>query len=265
MKTRILVVSAAAVALSLGLYAQFPGGLPAAPAKPGRPGAPIDLTGTWVSLVTEDWLYRMVTPEKGDFASLPANAEGRKVGNAWDPAKDEAAGEACKSYGVAAIMRVPGRLRISWQEDLTLKIETDAGTQTRLLRFGNPQPPTGDAGWQGFSVATWELAGGRGPGAGFGGDNAVKGGPQRPRGGSLKVVTTRMRAGYLRKNGYPYSANAMVTEYFDRLQEPNGDVLLIVKTIVDDPQYLQQPFITSTHFKKIPDNQGWNPTPCSAR
>jgi hypothetical protein len=215
--------------------------------------------------VTEDWLYRMVTPAKGDFASVPLNAEARKVANAWDPAKDEAEGNACKAYGVAAIMRVPTRVRVSWQDDTTLKVETDAGTQTRLIHFGNPTPPTGDAGWQGFSVGTWEAAGGRGIGAGFGGDNAGKGGPPRPRGGSLKVVTNHMKAGYLRKNGVPYSANAVVTEYFDRLSEPNGDSILLVKTIVDDPQYLTQPFITSTHYKKIPDNQGWNPSPCSAR
>jgi hypothetical protein len=216
------------------------------------------LTGTWVSLVTEDWLYRMVTPQPKDYASVPLNPEGRKVADAWDPAKDEKEGNACKAYGVGAIMRVPGRVRISWQDDTTLKVEMDAGTQTRLLHFGASQPPAGDGGWQGHSVATWEIAGGRG-GGGRGGA------AQPPRGGSLKVVTTKMRPGYLRKNGVPYSANAVVTEYFDRLPQPNGDTLLLVKTIVEDPQYLAQPFITSTHYKKIPDNQGWNPTPCSAR
>ena len=246
-----------ALALAPVNFAQAPPP-PPAPPKPARQAAPIDLTGTWVALVTEDWLYRMVTPQKGDYASVPLNQEARKVADAWDPAKDEAAGEACKSYGVAAIMRVPGRVRISWQDDTTLKVEMDAGTQTRLLHFGAWEPPSAEAGWQGNSVATWEIAGGRG-GGGRGGA------PQPARGGSLKVVTTKMKAGYLRKNGVPYSANASVTEYFDRLSEPNGDTLLLVKTIVDDPRYLAQPFITSTHYKKIPDNQGWNPSQCSAR
>ena len=100
------------------------------------------------------------------------------------------------------------------------------------------------------TAAEWEVvAGARGP----------------VPGGAMKVMTTKMKPGYLRRNGVPYSANAVVTEYFDRVTEPNGDSWLIVKTIVDDPQYLAQPFITSTHFKKQDDASGWNPMPCSAR
>jgi hypothetical protein len=78
------------LATACGLSAQF--GLPPAPPAPGKPGAPIDLTGYWVAYVTEDWRWRMVTPLKGDAASIPTNAESRKVIDAWDPAKDEAAG-----------------------------------------------------------------------------------------------------------------------------------------------------------------------------
>lgn len=81
----------------------------------------------------------------------------------------------------------------------------------------------------------------------------------------MKVVTTRMLPGYLRKNGVPYSGDAVLTEYYTRTNEPNGDSWLIVTTIVEDPRYLQQPFITSTHFKKQPDAAGWNPTHCTAR
>jgi hypothetical protein len=125
----ILILSVAG-----GLFAQF-GPPPAPPPAPGKPGAPVDLTGYWVAYVTEDWRWRMVTPLKGDAASIPTNAESRTVLNAWDPAKDEAAGLQCKSYGAPAIMRVPGRLHITWQDDLTLKIDTDAGQQTRLLHF----------------------------------------------------------------------------------------------------------------------------------
>jgi len=83
--------------------------------------------------------------------------------------------------------------------------------------------------------------------------------------GTLKVVTTKMRSGYLRKNGVPYSDKAVVTEYFDRLDQPNGDVYLVVTTVVEDPTYLNQPFITSSHFKKQTDQAGWNPAPCAAR
>src|SRR5580658_10515234 len=79
--------------------------------------APEDFTGYWVALVTEDWLYRMRTPPKGDYEAVPLNAAGLKMADAWDPAKDEATGNQCKAYGAPAIMRVPGRLHITWQDD----------------------------------------------------------------------------------------------------------------------------------------------------
>jgi len=234
---------------------------PPAPPPTARAAAPIDLAGYWVSIVTEDWRYRMMTPRKGDYASVPLNAAARKAADAWDPAKDAASGNACRSYGVGNIMRVAGRVHITWQDEETLKIESDAGTQTRLLHFAEPsQPPPGDFGWQGFSLARWQPAGPQrrgGPAAGRG-----RGAP--PKGGALKVVTTHMKAGYLRKNGVPYSETATVTEYFDRHSEPNGDQWFTVTTVVDDPTYLDDAFITSSSFKKESDGAKWHPTPCSA-
>ena len=119
-----------------------------------------------MSVVTEDWRYRMVTAPKGDHPGLPLSAEGNRVANAWDPAKDEAAGEQCKAYGAAGVMRAPGRLHITWESDDTLKIETEAGTQTRLFAFGAAPAAAGAATWQGTSVASWEMAGARGRGRG---------------------------------------------------------------------------------------------------
>ncbi len=211
--------------------------------------APIDLTGYWVSVVTEDWRYRMVTPPKGKFGGVPLNPEGRRLADAWDPDKDEAAGQQCRSYGGAAIMRVPGRLHITWPNDTTLKVETDAGTQTRLFRFG-AAPAGGEGTWQGDSLAEWEPA------------SAGRG---QPRSGDLKVVTTHLLPGYLRKNGIPYSGSTVLTEYYDRIKAPNGDDWLVVMSEVRDPQYLTMPFVTTTHFKKLPDATGWNPQPCSAK
>jgi hypothetical protein len=251
MKSKILLGISAAVFLGSNLLAQGQrGGRGQEPQTP-KAAAPIDPTGYWVSIVTEDWRFRMVTPAKGDFASVPTNPAGVQVGQQWDPAKDEAAGEQCKSYGAPAIMRVPGRLHITWDNDTTLKVETDAGKQTRVFHFGEFQPPAGPATLQGNSISNWEVSGGR------------RGGP--PAGGSLKVVTTGLRAGYLRKNGYPYSDKTTVTEYYDRTTESNGDVWLVVTTIVNDPVYLTQEFITSTHFKKEADGKNWNPQPCTAK
>ncbi len=266
MNRRNLSFTFVAAVFGVSLAAQQP--------APGTPRAlsPIDLTGNWVSIVTEDWRFRMVTPPKGDYASVPLNGAARQVADKWDPAADEAAGNACKSYGAGNIMRTPGRLHISWQDDTTLKIETDAGQQTRLLHFTGT--PGGDPSWQGYSLASWEIAGGnpfggggggRGGGGGGGGGRGAAGPPPAPRGGSLKVVTTRLKEGYLRKNGVPYSDSAVVTEYFDRHSESNGDEWFTVTTIVDDPKYLAQSFITSTHFKKEPDASKWYPSPCKAK
>jgi hypothetical protein len=212
-----------------------------APPPTAKQAAPIDLTGHWVSVVSEDWKYRMVTPKKGVFDGVPLNPEGRKVGESWDPARDEAAGEQCRSYGAGAIMRVPGRLNISWQDDRILKVETDAGTQTRLFRFG-ASPAPAESTWQGHSVAQWNVPG-----------------------RSLKVVTTNLRAGYVRRNGAPYSDKTTVTEYWDLNTLANGDQWITITTELVDPTYFTRPFVTSSDFKKLPSAAGWNPTPCSVK
>jgi hypothetical protein len=232
----------------LGASASAQRGGRGGPPQSPREAAAIDLTGYWVSVITEDWKFRMVTPKKGVYETLPLNAEGRKVGDSWDPAKDDAAGEQCRSYGAGNIMRMPTRLHITWQDANTLRVDTDAGTQTRLFVFG-PAPAASEPSWQGRSTATWVYAPGRGA----------------PRRGNLKVVTTNLKPGYVRRNGAPYSKDATVTEYFDVNALPNGDAWLTVTTRVEDPVYLTRPYLTSSDFKKLPDATGWNPTPCSAR
>jgi hypothetical protein len=240
----LLLMGAAAT----GAFAQGRGG-GAATATPARTAAIKDLTGYWVSVVAEHWHLRMMVPPKGDFLLIPLNAEARRVASMWDPAKDDAAGEACRSYGAPTIMRVPGRLHITWADDNTLQIDADAGTQTRLLHFGGAAPTATTPTWQGYSVAAWRHA-------------ARMGSPKDA--GDLRVVTTKLRAGYLRKNGVPYSENASMEEYFDSFTEPNGDTWLIIDTIVTDQTYLTQPYVNSVAFKKQPDASGWDPTPCRA-
>lgn len=259
MKQRILgpiVVVAAGAMLLLSAGRAAPQGRGAAPQSP-RQAAPIDLTGYWVSVISEDWRLRMIMPRKGDYQNLPLNAEGRRVGDTWDPAKDEAGGTECKSYGAPAIMRVPGRVHMSWQNDTTLKLEIDAGTQTRLFHFDGGQPPDGESQWQGYSVASWEMA----PVVASRGGSAVN---PVYRHGSLKVVTTRIRPGYLRKNGVPYSENVVLTEYYDR-HTNFSEEWFTVTTVVSDPKYLTREFITTSDFKKETGQTKWKPTPCEAR
>jgi len=239
---RAVLLPGLMLALAAPVSAQFGFG-GGAPSGPARDIAPIDLAGQWVAIVTEDWRFRMTVPPAGDYPGLPLNQAAQAAAAAWDPARDEAAGEACKAYGVGGIMRMPTRLRIDWDDDSTLEIRTDAGRQLRRLQFAD-EPDRADAGsWQGVSAAEWELHG-------------------RSGNGTLKVVTTDMREGYFRKNGVPYSSDAVLTEYYDLLVQQDGSEWLVVLSVLDDPTYFSQPIITSTNFRREDDRSGWNPTEC---
>ena len=235
----------------LQLQAQTPKSQQAAQA--GKAGAAFDLTGYWVAVINEDWRWRMIVPDKGDFSGVPLSLEGRRAADLWNQANDEKSGEQCRAYGAPSLMRLPTRLHVTWVDDNTLKIESDYGMQTRLLHF-NETPPAVERSWQGTSLATWEVA--TGP--------IRKDRPTGPR--DLKVATTNLRAGYLRRNGIPYSENAQLTEYFDLLpKQPNGDEWLIVNSLVVDPLYLTERFIVSSNFKREADGSKWHPVPCSSR
>ena len=258
-KTSVHVLLAVALVSSVPSFAYAQRGRGAAAAEvpqSGQAAAPVELTGYWVAVVNEDWRWRMVTPKKGDYASIAnlMTAEARKIADSWDMSQDGS----CLAYGAAALMRMPTRLHITWDNENTLKVESDAGQQTRRFFFDKTATPPAQRSLQGFSAAEWERpAGGRGGGVG---------GPPAPpavgRGGNLKVVTTGLSAGWLRKNGVPYSERTTVTEYFDRFATPGGDQWFAVTTVVSDPQYLTQEFVTSSHFRREPDGTKWDPTPC---
>ena len=276
MNHRTLLILAALLLPSIPVTAQQAqrGGGPPPTAKSI---APIDLTGYWTAVISEDWHTRMLTAVKSDMGSgtfpvqfggrgvgqsnIPWNNEGRRVVAAWDPARDEAEGNQCKAYGAAGIMREPTRLHITWQDDNTLNIESDYGTQTRLFRIRVPQAggqaaarpaaaPAGEPTWQGNSVGEWTILGGRG---------------NWPKGGNLKVVTTNMKAGYYWKNGMPYSANAVMTERFRVYKEIDNSEWIVFSQEVNDPTYLNQPYIVTYHFKKLPNGNDWSPTPCTVK
>jgi hypothetical protein len=229
-----------AIALIALCAAAQPRAAAQAPLAAPKASAPVDLTGFWVAFVSEDWRFRMVTPRKGDYQAVPMTDQARKVADAWNPEADEAAGNQCKAYGAAAIMRVPARFHITWQDDSTLRVDSDAGMQTRLFHFNSQPSAPGERTWQGYSTAQWQ-------------------------GPALKIATSNLRPGYLRKNGVPYSENAAVTEYFDVAPLPGGGQVLLVTTVVDDPLNLRLPFIVSSQFKKEPDSSKWDPTPCTAK
>lgn len=258
--------------LAVQLAAQQPEASPSGPGATAQRFAPIDLTGTWVSVVTEDWVQRMLTPAKGDFESLPLTRAAQDAANRADMAQVAAAGRACEAYGAPVVMRQPGRVRIGWQGADTLRIEADAGQQTRLLRFGGSGTPAGPPTLQGTSRAEWQYANGfdpvralnAGPPGGRGRGGAARGAPPvAPMGGRLKVTTTNLRAGFLRRNGVPYSSNTVLTEYFNLLTEPSGIQWFVVTTIVHDPANLVVDYVTSTNFRKEPNDSKWSPRPCA--
>lgn len=191
---------------------------------------------------------------------MPLNQAARRIADAWDPAKDAAAGEACKAFAAPSVMRIPGRLHISWQDDQTLKIETDAGKQTRLYYFANPPEKTAED-YQGNSKAEWDLGNAGAGGLFFGGGGGAASAPS----GSLKVVTTKMKAGYVARNGIPFSNTATLTEYYDLVKEKSGVEYLILTSTLDDPTYMSQPMWTATHFKKQGDATGFTPVSCEGK
>lgn len=260
MRAGILLAGLFASALALAQPpAGFGGPGPGGPSQSARDSAQVDLTGYWVALVTEDWLWRMITAPRGDATSVPLSFPARELASRWDPAADAANGESCRPFGAAGLMRMPLRLHVSWEDENTLKIETDAGQQTRLLHFGDAEPPSGHS-WQGFTEAEWTR-----PVGGFDLRAVISGRTAPPADGppmgSLKAVTTRLRAGYLRKNGLPYSEDAELTEYFSRVTGFGNDYLTVL-SIVHDPMYLNEDFVTSSHFRREPDSSNWNPSPC---
>jgi hypothetical protein len=227
-----------------------------AAAQPARVAAPVDLTGYWVSVVTEDWPWRMHTPRKGDHASIPLNAEGRRVADLWTAAQDGS----CLAFGAAAVLRMPTRVHITWADDSTLKLETDNGRQTRLFHFDRSAARTdAPSSLQGVSFAAWrqsEVVLARGTEGGEASEQ-VDGGAWT----SLEVVTTNLAAAWLRPNGVPVSEDAVVTEFFDYFTE--GDVeWFVVTTMVDDPKYLSERLVISSNFRREPNGARWAPRAC---
>lgn len=260
--------------------AALPGSAQVATIPPGtgvtaKAYAPFDITGYWVALVTEDWRYRFLTAPKGDYYSIPLNNEGKRVADQWDAQKDIAEGKQCLGYGAPGIMRQPARVHITWQNDNALRVEIDAGKQTRDFLFGSPKPPTGVPTLQGFSVAKWETPqitrfysgkiNAQDPNTpGFSGQTP-RGEPPadtRKLGGTLKVVTTHLSPSYLRNNGVLFSPNAVLTEYYDVHKASDGNDYMLITSVVDDPQYLYVPWVTTNHFRREPDGAKWDPHPC---
>lgn len=260
MKIR-LALSGAVLAATLGISgtarAQF-GPPPHAmgPPPPAQKVAPIDLSGYWVSIITEDWRWRMLTAPHGDYQSVPLNAAGIKLANTFNPANYAPGQIDCRAYGAAGLMRMPTRVHISWVNDNELKLQSDWGEQTRMIYFKQSDMPQAAHSLQGSSLGRWEFP------------IPVGGGFGRPRrgaklpGGDLAVMTDNLAPGWLRRNGVPYGVHTRLMEHYQTFQDPTHKTWFDVTTQVDDPEYLYAPFITSSDFRKEPDGSKWAPHSC---
>lgn len=230
------------------------GGETAGAAAPdtARDQAAFDASGYWVSLVTEDWVGRMHTLPAGQAEGLVLTPAGKALAEAWDPQRDQAAGTVCRAYGAGGIMRMPTRLQISWLNDNVLSVATDAGSQTRLFKFGPARDQIGIGNLQGVSHARWDLNPAPAPKAADG----------VQAGGTLVVETTRMAPGYLRRNGIPYSDKATLREYFELVEGADGTEYLVVLSVLEDPLYLAAPVVSSSNFRRETDGTRWAPSAC---
>lgn len=248
---RLTIAAASALLVMLGAQpgaAQPPG--PAGEPRSAREAAPVDLTGYWVSLVTEDWIERMSpdSPPSGipeDFFRRGGRGPTRPELPNTNP------DEPCRVYGAGGSLRVPGRLHITWLDDNTLGIEMDAGSQKRVFNFDPARPAPERSSLQGYSVAAWELpAPPRARGA------VQDTGP--PAWGSLRVVTTNMTGGYLLSSRSNYTSDAMLTEYFTHHTDFGQEYFTVTAVLEDSGGNI----ITSSTFKKEPNSSKFSPSGC---
>jgi hypothetical protein len=189
--------------------------------------AQIDISGQWAARVHEDQPHRGPGAEPGDFTGLPINAAARQRANHWDASSLSIPEEQSKPHAAQYFMRGPGpNLRIQKIADpesqllLAYTLEGLYGRDDRVIWMdGRPHPsPLAEHTWDGYSTGKIE-------------------------GNRLTVTTTHMKYGVIQRNGVPASIDSVMTEHFLR----HGNFLTVV-TIIDDPTYLEEPFIRTSHW-----------------
>jgi hypothetical protein len=188
--------------------------------------AQLDLSGVWAPVFHEDQPERIPGPALADYAGLPVNDFARQWALAWDPDRLTAQEHQCQAHTAAYMYRGPLLLRV-WEERdprtqqiLALRMYINNYEQNRTVWMdGRPHPPEYAAHtWMGFSTGRWQ-------------------------GNILTVQTTHIKQGWHRRNGLPSSDRIRLTEHFIR----HGDLLTHV-SIVEDPDYLEEPLIKSQDF-----------------
>ena len=189
----------------------------------GQDGAP-DFTGYWMWLPHEEFRMRLWGPEPGEIGGLPLNEKAINAAMTFDPNDYYKPENQCRNHGAAYVMRAPFARQFLYEDTDTLLIRIELEAQERKIYLDGRLPSSEEHTGLGHSVGSWK--------------NEI-----------LTVTTTHMTPYYHRRNGVPYSENAVMTEHF-LLHDSN---YLTIITKVDDPEYLSEPLVRSISFKKLPD------------
>ncbi len=192
-----------------------------------------DLAGNWAALYHEDQPHRIPGPDLGDYTGIPLNDAGRLKADSWDASILTLREHQAKPHPSTYSLRGPANIRITrvldpvTQQTIGYELFGTFGQATREIWIdGRLRPPAHAAHtWAGFSTARWD-------------------------GDALEVTTSHLKAGWLQRNGVAHSDKATMTERFIR----HGNHLMVV-TIVDDPIYLEEPFIRTTNWILNPDQE----------
>jgi cyclase len=195
--------------------------------------AQVDLSGEWSGRYHEDYEHRIPGPTVGDYTGLPINDAARLKADSWDASILSLREHQAKPHPSTYSLRGPANIRIrkeidpATQRTIGFELFGTFGQATRTIWLdGRPHPPAyAPHTWAGFSTGRWE-------------------------GNTLTVTTTHLKAGWLQRNGVAHSDRATMVEYFAR----HGDVLTVV-TLVDDPIYLEEPFVRSTNWVLNPSQE----------
>jgi uncharacterized membrane protein YgcG len=195
--------------------------------------AQMDLVGEWANLFHEDAPERLGGPDIGDYAGMPLNEAARMKADAWNADVLSEPERQCIPHPADYSPRGPAMVQI-WKELDPLSRELVAlrthiswqGPERYIWMDGRPHPDEFAAHtWQGFSTGEW-------------------------LGQVLKVTTTHLKMGWIRRNGIPRSDQAELTEYFHR----HGNYLTWT-VIINDPIYLTEPMVRSSDFVWAPGQQ----------
>ena len=196
---------------------------------------PPDIAGEWRLDNAED----PGQPPLADYLGIPFNEAGRLRADTTPESIWGTAEYQCRPHSAPHQWRGVGGARILKDLDpisrevISYRVQFMRSLDRPIFMDGRPHPPAwAPHSWTGFSTGEWI-------------------------GHTLKVTTTHLKDGYLKRGGPQTSDMLTMTEYLTR----QDDILTIVQ-VVDDPIYLDEPYVISVTYSYDP-NAGPSTENCS--